>query len=181
MPSFDFNGNADALTGTLSFAPGEVAKTVTVALNDDTTAEGAERFYLNLSNATNATIADGHGSATIGRSDGPTSAAPTLSVADKVVGEGDGYVDVVVGLNAPSTSSVSVAYATADVGSGYKSYDYQAVTGTLNFAAGETTKTVRVQLEGSNSYDYGTLEHFRFNLSAPTNATLAKASEVLGD
>ncbi|MBK6864473.1 MAG: hypothetical protein IPG91_13480 [Ideonella sp.] len=175
----DYNANADALSGTLTFGPGEVVKTVTVAITDDATAEGAERFLLNLSNAVNATIVDGKGVATIGANDGAASATPTLSVADMVVGEGDGYIDVVVSLSAPSASNVSVAYARQEIGTCYDGYDFQPVSGTLNFAAGETTKTVRIQLEGSGTYDYGTLEHFRFNLSAPVNATLAKASGMI--
>ncbi len=174
----DYNGTADPLSGKLTFAAGEVVKTVTVAIADDATAEGAERFYLNLNNAVNARIIDGQGVATIGKSDGPVSTAPTLSVADMVVGEGDGYIDVVVSLSAPSASNVSVAYATA-AATAAANYDFTGANGTLNFAAGETTKTVRIELEGSASYDSGMLEHFRFNLSAPTNATLAKASAMV--
>ena len=139
-----------------------------------------ERFTLNLSNAVNASIVDGQGVALIGASDRPTSAAPSLSVADRIVGEGDGYVDVVVTLSAPSKSNVSVGYATQDVAPAYDNgYDYFAAAGTLNFAAGETTKTVRVHLAESASYDSGAMEHFRFNLSSPTNATLAKASATI--
>nr|MCU0965635.1 hypothetical protein [Burkholderiaceae bacterium] len=67
----------------------------------------------------------------------------TVSVADMVVGEGDGFVDVEVRLNTASTSTVTVKYATQDVAPAYDGgYDYNAVSGTLNFAAGETTKTV---------------------------------------
>ena len=51
--------------------------------------------------------------------------------------------------------------------------------GTLNFAAGETTKTVRIELAGSSSYDYGTIESLRLNLSGATNATLGKASAMV--
>ena len=176
----DFNGNFDPLSGQLVFAPGEVVKTVTVAIIDDAVAEPGERFTLKLSNAVNASIADGQGAALIGASDGPTSAAPSLSVADRIVGEGAGYVDVVVTLSAPSRSNVSVGYATQDVAPAYDGgYDYNAVSGTLNFAAGETTKTVRIHLAESASYDSGAMEHFRFNLSSPTNATLAKASAAI--
>ncbi|MBK6864472.1 MAG: hypothetical protein IPG91_13475 [Ideonella sp.] len=163
---------------TLTFTPGQTVKTVVVDLKDDATAEGAERFLLNLSNAVNATIVDGRGVATIGANDGALAATPTLSVADMVVGEGDGYIDVVVSLSAPSASAVSVVYATQDVSADDGGYDYDAVSGTLNFAAGETTKTVRIQLESSASFEYG-LEHFRLNLSAPTNATLGKASGMI--
>jgi Ca2+-binding RTX toxin-like protein len=167
-----------ATSGTLTFAAGETAKTVTVNLTDDLTAEGLERFRLNLSNASNASIVDGSGVAVIGASDGANVATPRLSVADMVVGEGDGYIDVVVTLNAPTAQTVSVNYATQQ-GTAYANYDFSAVSGVLSFAPGETTKTVRIELAGSATYDTGALEHFRFNLSTPTNATLAKASAMV--
>jgi hypothetical protein len=55
-----------ATDGTLTFAPGETAKTVTVQVNGDTRKEPNETFNLNLANATgNATIADGQAVGTI--------------------------------------------------------------------------------------------------------------------
>jgi subtilisin-like proprotein convertase family protein len=55
---------AKALT-TLTFSPGVVSKTVNVTVKGDNLDEANEVFYLNLSNATNATIADGQGVGTI--------------------------------------------------------------------------------------------------------------------
>jgi subtilisin-like proprotein convertase family protein len=55
---------AKALT-TLTFSPGVVSKTVNVTVKGDNLDEANEVFYLNLSNATNATIADGQGMGTI--------------------------------------------------------------------------------------------------------------------
>jgi large repetitive protein len=51
--------------GTLTFAPGQTSRTVTVNVIGDTRSEGNETFFLNLSNATNATIGDAQGLATI--------------------------------------------------------------------------------------------------------------------
>jgi hypothetical protein len=62
-----------AATGTLTFAPGETEKTVTIAVNGDTLVESDETFFVNLSNATGgATIADGQGVGTIIDDDLPT-------------------------------------------------------------------------------------------------------------
>jgi Calx-beta domain len=59
-------GDYLAASGTVSFAPGETTKTVTVQFNGDTTKEPNETFAVNLANATgNATIADGHALGTI--------------------------------------------------------------------------------------------------------------------
>ncbi|MGA7670945.1 MAG: Calx-beta domain-containing protein, partial [Nitrolancea sp.] len=52
-------------TGTLTFAPGETSKTITVPISGDTDIEPDETFNVILSDPTNATIADGIGLGTI--------------------------------------------------------------------------------------------------------------------
>ena len=58
-----------ATSGTLTFVPGETAKTVTVAVLDDAHDEGAETLTLTLSNATGAHIEDATATGTIVNSD----------------------------------------------------------------------------------------------------------------
>src|SRR2546430_6357066 len=65
-------------SNTLTFLPGETAKTVPVAIANDATPEGVEKFALNLSNPGNATIADDSGTITIGASDGSSSTNPDI-------------------------------------------------------------------------------------------------------
>ncbi|MCW5662668.1 MAG: hypothetical protein KIT35_02435 [Piscinibacter sp.] len=164
-------------SGTLTFAAGETVKTVTVDLNDDTTAERAESFFLNLTGATNATIVDGRGVATIGANDATAVAQPRLSVSDMIVGEADGYVDVVVSLSAPGQNPVTVNYQNFN-DTAANSSDYQARSGTLTFAPGETTKVIRIELD-----DGGVAEQFQsfyFSLSGATNATIANANALIG-
>jgi aryl-phospho-beta-D-glucosidase BglC (GH1 family) len=60
-----------AMTGVLTFAPGETQKTITVSVIGDTTPEPNERFTVNLSGATNATLADATGQGTILDDDTP--------------------------------------------------------------------------------------------------------------
>src|SRR5262249_44380954 len=104
-----------AKSGTLSFAPGQTAKTILVPITDNGSAEPTQQFSLVLSNPSNATVADGTGTVTIGAHGGSVSALPLISApADRIVGEGDGYVDLAVSLSAPSASAVSVHYATAN-------------------------------------------------------------------
>ncbi|MEZ5427001.1 MAG: choice-of-anchor Q domain-containing protein [Pyrinomonadaceae bacterium] len=50
---------------TLTFNPNETSKQVTVLVNGDTAVEPDETFFVNLSNPTNATIADNQGQGTI--------------------------------------------------------------------------------------------------------------------
>ncbi|MDY3557349.1 autotransporter-associated beta strand repeat-containing protein, partial [Gemmata sp. JC717] len=56
-------------SGTLTFAPGETSKTITVAVTGDTTVEPDETFTVVLSGASNATIATGTGTGTITNDD----------------------------------------------------------------------------------------------------------------
>ncbi len=59
-----------ATSGTLTFNAGETSKTITVPVYGDTADESDETFYVDLSNPTNATIADGRGTGTIQDDDG---------------------------------------------------------------------------------------------------------------
>src|SRR5262249_20406983 len=70
------SGNKDfvATSGSVTFSPGQMSKTVTVAIKGDTKRESDERFYVNLSGASGATIADGQGVGTILNDDFGTSA-----------------------------------------------------------------------------------------------------------
>ncbi len=52
-------------SGGLTFAPGETSKPITVPVNGDLTDEPNETFFVNLSNPSNAGIADGQGVGTI--------------------------------------------------------------------------------------------------------------------
>ena len=54
-----------AARGTVTFGVGEIEKTVSVSVIGDTRAEIDERFFLDLSSANNATIAEGTGTVTI--------------------------------------------------------------------------------------------------------------------
>ena len=56
-------------SGTLTFAPGDTTKTVTVATLQDTVPEGDEAFTVTLSNPSNATIADAEATGTIAAND----------------------------------------------------------------------------------------------------------------
>jgi hypothetical protein len=54
-----------ATSGTLTFPPGVTSKTIFVKIINDSDIEGTETFSVNLTNATNAFILDGHGEGTI--------------------------------------------------------------------------------------------------------------------
>jgi hypothetical protein len=161
-----------ATRGTLRFAPGDNVQHVAVTIRDDTAAEPAERFTLRLGAPTNAVLATAGATVTIGASDQPRVAQPSISVADAVVGEGAGWVDVPVTLNAPSTSVVAVGFFAAGGGSASGS-DYILHNSTITFAPGETTKTVRAFILQDLTTE--PLETLFIDLQAPVNATIGNA------
>ncbi len=67
----DYGAGPSPLNGTLTFAPGETTKTITLTLKDDNVPEPTETFTVNLSNASNATISDNQGVGTILDKDQP--------------------------------------------------------------------------------------------------------------
>ncbi len=161
-------------SGTLQFAAGTTAKTVTVAVLGDQIDEADETFVVNLSGAQNATIADGRGVGTIVDDD----ARPSLSIDDVSVTEGNsGTVNAVftVRLSTASGLPVSVAYATADE-TAIAGADYTSTSGTLQFAAGTTAKTVTVAVLGDQIDEAD--ETFVVNLSGAQNATIADGRGV---
>ena len=158
----------------LDFAAGETSKTVTIQVIGDALDEANETFFLKLTEATNATLGDAEGVGTINDND----AEPTLSVGDVTVTEGNAGTTVAtftVGLSAISGQDVSVAYATANV-SAVAPADYAATAGTLNFPAGDTSKTVTVNVNGDVLDEAN--ESFFLNLTAPSHATLADGQAV---
>ena len=70
----------------------------------------------------------------------------------------------------------SVSYATFDVTATAGS-DYQSTTGTVNFSAGETQKTVLVPVIGDTSVEGN--ETFDLDISSPSAATLGDASATV--
>jgi uncharacterized delta-60 repeat protein len=67
---------------TLTFAPGQTTRTVTVNVRGDVAIEPKEMFFLTLSNPTNATIRDGIGQGAIGNDDLSASARCTITGTD---------------------------------------------------------------------------------------------------
>jgi len=169
-----------ATSGTLTFAPGETLKTVTVLVTGDTVFEADQTFFLNLSGPTNATIADGQGVGTITNDD----AAPTLAIDDTGASEAAGTVTFTVTRIGATEVPITTDYATADgtavsqAGSS-GTPDYVAASGTLTFApslAATATQTFSVSLTSDSVFE--SLEQFVVNLSNPTGATIADGQGV---
>ena len=79
-------GDYAALSGTVTFSPGETSRTVAVAVKADSVSEAAETFGLNLSAPSNAAVADGAGVATVTQ---PVAAGSVLISEFRLRGPGD--------------------------------------------------------------------------------------------
>ena len=162
-----------ATSGTLTFAPGETAKTITVPVKGDTTDEVDEAFVVQLSNLAAATPADTQGRATIVDDD-----LAVISITDLSVTEGDsGTTDAVftVSLASPAAQPVTVHFMTNDV-PGSVGVDFVSTSGTLSFGVGDQTRTIRVPIIGDTLYE--PTEFVFVILSAPTNAVIGDVTGV---
>ena len=98
---------------------------------------------------------------------------PTLSVADAEVDENSGAVlDFSVTLSRALAGPVTVGYRTAD-GSANAGEDYTNTTGTLTFAAGDTSRTVSVPVL-DDEHDEGS-ETMTLRLQSPSPARVKLA------
>jgi hypothetical protein len=135
-----------AASGTLSFAAGETTKTVAVAVIQDSTFEGNETVTITLTNPSNATIADATATLTITEDD----AGPMLSIDDQTVSESAGTATFTVTMSPTSASNVTVNYASGNPATATAGADYTAVSGTLTFTAGQSSKTIAVTIANDN-------------------------------
>jgi subtilisin family serine protease len=176
------NGSATApgdyvsASGNVTFHPGETTMPVTVQVNGDILHEADETFFVNLSGASGAVIADSTGTGTI-RDDDPF---PEIRINDVSLAEGQKgttnftfTVSLSFAYSAPVTVSWNTANGTATAGNGNNG-DYRAGSGTLTFSPGQTSQTITIKVTGEKKAEPD--ETFFVNLFGATNAIIADGS-----
>jgi hypothetical protein len=165
-----------AKSGTVTFAPGETSKPVTVLVNGDHVAEQNETFVVNLSGSINATIGDGQGVGSI-RDD-----EPRISISDVSKKEGKKnqttQFTFTVTLSAAYDQAVTMSYRTADGTAKTSDKDYVAQTGTVTFAPGETTKTITIVIQGDSKKEAN--ETFYLDLFGNSSNSLFTKNRGIG-
>lgn len=165
-----------ATNGTLTFAPGQTTRTISVPIVADDVDELDETFFVHLSHANGATILIGTAVGTIIDDDG----LPSLSINDVNLTEGNSAAPqqmiFSVTLSPASPDVVTVAYTTVD-GTAVAPGDYTATNGILTFAPGQTSQPISVLILG-DIIDEGASEQFTVQLANPTNAVLDKATGI---
>lgn len=101
---------------------------------------------------------------------------PTISINDITVSENGTSAILTVSLSTAQTSVVTVNYTTAN-NSAFAGIDYTNKTGTITFAAGETTKTIIIPIIDDAANEL--TETFTVDLSNPNGATLSDSQGVI--
>lgn len=169
-----------ATSGTITFAVGQTKAHVPVRVLGDALDEPSEKFRVELSTPSGATISRGAGVVRILDDDPP----PSVRVVDVAVTEGDAGTTttarVPVRLSAPSGRKITVGYTTED-GTARSGVDYVARAGTVTFAPGQTAAHVDVTVIGDAATESN--ETFRVTLTTLTNvvAGRTRASVTITD
>lgn len=167
-------------SGSVVYTAGEAEQMISIPTLEDAVDESDETYTLMLTKpATHGTggytydLTDGSAAGTITDDD----AAPTFSVDDVNVlieGATEATSDAVftVTKTGATDRTATVHYATTD-GTAAAGSDYDASSGELSFAPGDTTKQVTVVVNGDDLDE--AVEAFTLDLTEPTNATLSDA------
>ncbi|NCP88541.1 hypothetical protein GW829_14365, partial [bacterium] len=167
----DNDYTANSATGQ-TIAEGNTTSTFDVTVNGDTTTETDETFFVNVTNATNATITDGLGVGTITNDD---NVLPVLTIDNVTLAEGNAVPTTftfTVSLDIPAgPSGVTFDIATADgtATTADSDYDTNSLT-SQTIAAGNQTYTFDVTVNGDAIAEQD--ETFNVNVTSVTGATL---------
>jgi len=164
--------------GTVTFAPGEMSRQITLLVNGDTAIEPNETFVVNLSNPVNVSINDGQAVGTIRDDD----TRPGVTISDVALTEGP------LGASRTFTFKVSLTSATSNVvsvrattqnSSAQAGVDYTALSQDIVFAAGDTEEDFNVTVIGDDIDELNeTFLVSLTNLTGETVATIADAQAI---
>jgi Calx-beta domain len=170
-----------ATSGTLTFAPGELTKSISIPILDDNVFEnGNETFNLTLSNPTNSAVFQTPATSTISIQD--SDSKPSLFISSDAgffVPEGNSGTSNITFravLTNPTVQVITVNYATID-GTAVAGSDYVATSGTITIPAGALESSpVNIPINGDTTVEPNEL--FNLSLSNATNVSFASSSAL---
>ncbi len=170
-----YNGNAreniDYLpqSGTITFPPNVVYRTLAVSIKGDLISELNETFRVVLSSPVNARILSANSVCTITDNE----RKPAIRISNVYLTENNGIGQVKVNLTVASYQTISVRFDTYD-GTALAPVDYAALrNGRVIFSPGETEKLINVTIRQDNIYE--STERFGIRLKDAVNASLSLA------
>jgi hypothetical protein len=165
----------DATTRVVTFAAGEITKTIAVPLFNDAIYEGSETFTATLGDPAGGAGINGSNATTV--TIGDDEAVPTLTINDITMAEGNSgntLFTFTVTLSNQTQADVTLDFTTVD-GSALGAEDFAAASGQLVIPGGSTTGSITVMVVGDTTSE--PTESFGVNLTnASANATFADAT-----
>lgn len=141
-------------SGTLIFGPGETQKTIPVHIINDKLIEGAENFFVQLTDAASETPSGKESTTIIGLNDTASitildddspDATIGFSQDSYNVGEGDGFATLTITRSGGLGVSAAVDYSTSD-GTAKAGVNYRNTNGSVTFAPGQVSKTIKIPI-----------------------------------
>ena len=162
--------------GTLTFAPDETSKTITVVVKGDDESEGDETVVIALRSPANAKIAVGKGTATGTIVDDDASRL-SIEAGAASVDEGEPLI-FTVSLEPPiDDEQVTVEVDTG--GTATAGADYTGVPETLTFAAGEGSKTITVAVTDDDDYELDETVEVELRNPRPTGSVVIETDVAM--
>ncbi|GAB4361081.1 MAG: hypothetical protein Kow00114_15320 [Kiloniellaceae bacterium] len=174
--------------GTVFFAAGETAKTLTILVKGDTLFETNESFVVSLSAPSGGgSIGTGSANGLIINDDAaPPSSFFAIAASDAVKLEGDSGTTAftfTVTRSGDTAGSGSVAYSLSGAANAADFAGGVLPAGTVSFAAGEVSKTIVIQVAGDSDFEGD--EGFTVTLSNPSAgasiSTAAAGGTIVND
>lgn len=166
-----------AVTGRVAFRPGKRVRFIGVPLIGDGAVNNDLNFAVRISRLKNARVGPAYGVGTILDDDGAAGTG-RLAINDANVVEGDSGtkpINFTVTLSRAAAGNVTVKYKTTQIGGSKNAQpgeDYISKSGTLTFAAGETSKTITIQVVNDTAPAQSLVERFFVDIFDPTGATI---------
>lgn len=162
-------------SGTLSFAAGETAKAIPIAITDDLLVEADETLVVTLSEPAGGATLGGQSSVTVTIVDDEKPGELNWVKTSSALVEGASQLTLEVSRTKGTSGAVSVDYQISS-GSATNGADYVFSNGKLTFADGEILKTVSIQFL-SDSLREG-YEDLTIELSNPTSGAVVGSSNT---
>ena len=156
-----------AASGGLTFAPGEVEKSVVVLVNGDTVDEQQETFLLDISNVQNATVTTSQRTGFIVDDDGPGISLNDVSVTEG--NSGTKAATFTLTLSGPSVEAIAVRVVTTP-GTATAATDYNSINLVVTFQPGTVTRTFDVAVIGDTNLESN--ETFLVNITEAFACTI---------
>ncbi|MGK7906722.1 MAG: PQQ-dependent sugar dehydrogenase [Synechococcus sp.] len=167
-----FGGTAN--TGQIVFESGESEKSFTVPIINDTLGEVNEIFSVGIQNPSGGTL-DAPRTVLIEILDDDAPTTISVNAASIAVSEGTATANLTVQRTGNINGTSSVEFSTVD-GTAFSGEDYEDTSGTITFAAQESTQTISIPI--LNDPDIEPNETFLVRLSNPTDAILGSENET---